>query len=83
MRAGVIPWLATWLQTIESTTGNDNVDGSLNCAATLQDGEPSLMTNSPKSDRKAWRKPQLKSIEAGSAEAGSGGKGDSGAGKRS
>lgn len=41
------------------------------------------MTNSPKSDRKVWRKPVLKSIEAGSAEAGSGSKGDAGAGKRS
>lgn len=45
--------------------------------------EPRLMTMGQKNERKVWRKPQLKSIEAGSAEAGSGGKGDSGAGKRS
>lgn len=41
------------------------------------------MATGQKTDRKVWRKPVLKSIEAGSAEAGSGTKGDSGAGKRS
>jgi len=46
-------------------------------------GEQVQMTNGRKLEKKAWRKPVLKSIEAGSAEAGTGNKGDSGAGKRS
>jgi len=41
------------------------------------------MTKDPRTGRKAWRKPELKSIEAGSAEAGNGNKGDAGVGKRS
>ena len=45
--------------------------------------EPLRMTDNLKAGRKVWRKPELKSIKAGSAEAGSGSKGDAGAGKRS
>lgn len=68
---------------IESGTRSDNVDEQPEVLVSLHGWELSQMTNSPKTGRKVWRKPQLKSIQAGSAEAGSGSKGDVGAGKRS